>query len=151
MTADAFWFLNTRVTVMTSGSGNADGISVLEHRMPFGEAPPRHVHHDEDEIFHVIEGEYLFDLDGARSVGRAGDTVLLPRGVPHAFRVTSPEGARCLTVTRGGFETMVAAMSRPATGPALPEAAEPTDAQKAALAEACAAQRIELLGPPLAA
>ena len=50
------WFLNTRVAIRISALDGADGISVLEHRASFGDSPPLHIHHDEDEIFHVLEG-----------------------------------------------------------------------------------------------
>ena len=148
-TRTEFWFLNSRVSVEVTRAGNADGISVLRHDAPFGEAPPWHVHHDEDEIFHVIDGEMRFRIGDAGSIGRAGDTVLAPRGVPHGFRVVSPEGARFLTITRGGFETVFREASRPATAAGRPTFAAPTAAEQAELAARCAAQRIDLLGPPI--
>jgi uncharacterized cupin superfamily protein len=33
---------------------------VLEHRVPHGDSPPLHVHRNEDEVFHVLEGELRF-------------------------------------------------------------------------------------------
>ena len=79
---------------------------------------------------------------------RAGETVLLPRGIPHGFRVLSGR-ARMLTITRGGFEAMVRSMSRPATGAVLPEPVEPSVELQARLVAACAANGIEVLGPPI--
>lgn len=144
-----FWFLNSRVSVVVARAGNADGISVLRHDAPFGEAPPWHVHHDEDEIFHVVEGEVRFRIGDATVIGRAGETVLAPRAVPHGFRVVSPGGACYLTITRGGFESVVRAGSRPAAAAGRPPFAVPTPAMQAALAACCAAQGIDLLGPPI--
>lgn len=146
------WFGNTRVSIRLASAAGADGLSVIEHWMPFGESPPLHVHHAEDEVFHVLAGTVRFRIAGRPDVvAEVGDTLIAPKGIPHQFRVETPEGARCLTIVRGpDFETMIRAASRPATGPALPEATAPTPEQVETLARLCAENRIEIVGPPLA-
>jgi quercetin dioxygenase-like cupin family protein len=146
------WFGNTRVSIRLASAAGADGLSVVEHWMPFGDGPPLHVHHSEDEVFHILAGNVRFRIDGRPDVlADAGDTLIAPKGIPHQFRVESPGGARCLTIVRGAdFETMLRAASRPATGPGLPEAAAPTPEQIALLTRLCAANGIEIVGPPLA-
>ena len=144
------WFLNDHVHVRVSGHDNADRLSVLEMTLPFDAAPPRHVHHDEDEVFHILDGRIRYELGDETVVRQAGDTVLAPRGVPHGFRVISPEGARVLTITRGGFETMVRNASRPAERAGLPQPEAPSPDMQAALAAFAAAEAITLLGPPIA-
>ena len=148
--ANEFWFLNGRVRVALSKADNAAGISILEHWMPHGDAPPLHIHHREDEVFMILEGEMKFRVGETTISGKAGDVLCAPRGVPHAYRVISPKGARAYTITGGGFEAMVRAMSRPAGGASLPDFAVPSPALQQALAAACAAEDIELVGPPLA-
>lgn len=144
------WFGNTLVSVNLSSSAGADGIAVIEHWMPFGEAPPLHVHHREDEIFHILEGEMRFRVGNRELVARAGETVLAPKGIAHAFRVQSAIGARCLTITRGAdFETMLRAVSRPASHPDLPEATAPTPEMIDMLVRICAENQIDIVGPPL--
>lgn len=145
------WFLNSHVRVALARSGNHDGISVLEHRLPFGDSPPLHVHHDEDELFYILEGEVLFQIGEVSQVARAGDALVGPRGRPHGFRVISKDGARLLTISRGGFEAAVRAASRPAETDGLPVPVEPTPAMQANLGSICAANGIELVGPPMAA
>ncbi|TIU63950.1 MAG: cupin domain-containing protein, partial [Mesorhizobium sp.] len=39
-------------------------VSVFESTVPSRGGPPVHVHHNEDEVIHVIEGTYEFWLDG---------------------------------------------------------------------------------------
>jgi uncharacterized cupin superfamily protein len=56
--------LNTLVGIHESEADGNDGISVLEHRAPFGDSPPLHVHHTEDEISHILEGEFPFKIAG---------------------------------------------------------------------------------------
>ena len=57
---------------------------------------PLHVHHEEDEVFHVLDGALELFVDGDRFVVEAGRMVVAPRGVPHAYRVSSAEPARWL-------------------------------------------------------
>lgn len=145
----SLWFLNTAVTVRVSVEDGHDGIAILEHRASQGDSPPLHVHHDEDEIFHVLEGEVRYRVGDADRIARAGDILLAPRGVPHTYRVESPQ-ARMLTITRAGFERFVRAMGRPAEHDGLPTPSGPPSPEQAqALAQACLAFGIELVGPPL--
>jgi quercetin dioxygenase-like cupin family protein len=149
--ADALWFLNTRVTIRRPSGAGPDRVSIIEHLMPAGDSPPLHVHHDEDEVFHVIDGEVRFRVGDEERVARAGDTIVAPRGVPHGYRVESADGARCVTMTVGpDFETLVRTASRTAAEPGLPEPTVPTPAMQAALAEVAARNRIDLVGPPMA-
>jgi mannose-6-phosphate isomerase-like protein (cupin superfamily) len=149
---EKLWFLDTLVTIRVGEHDSLDGISVIEHQVPFGSSPPLHVHHNEDEVFHVLSGEARFRLAGQDVRAAAGDTLVAPKGVPHTFLVTSPDGARWLTVTRNGdFERMVRATARPAEADALPPCVPPTPEQVAALEAACNANGIALVGPPLAA
>lgn len=137
------WFLDTKVSFPVSHEQGADGISVMEAWAPKSHSPPLHVHHTEDELFRVLEGEFRFIVDGEERRLRAGDTLLAPKGVPHQFRVESPGGGRWLVVTTGGdFERFVRGFSR-TDGPAPPD--------PEALAAACAEHGIEILGPPLGA
>jgi quercetin dioxygenase-like cupin family protein len=91
---------------ITVGKGDSAGIvGVFEGWVPAGEGPPIHVHHNEDEVIHVLEGTYEFWLDGARFIRQEGASVFLPRGVPHTFRVIGGRPGRNLAIlTPGGFE-----------------------------------------------
>lgn len=146
-------FLNTLVTVRVAAGDGANGMSVLEHSAPFGDSPPLHRHRDEDEIFHVLAGELRLVVGDRELALRAGETAQAPAGTPHSYAVVSAEGARFLTVTcRGDFERLVRSLSRPAGRDEVPAAAgAPTPEQQAALAAACLANGVELVGPPLAA
>lgn len=54
--------------------------------------PPLHMHYDQDETFYVIEGEYIFQLGDKKMVLKAGDTIFLPRNVPHTWIQTTNLG-----------------------------------------------------------
>jgi len=147
---ELFWFKGTLVNVRLSWNAGEDRVSVVEHFMPYGESPPLHIHRNEDEVFHILEGEMRIHIDGRDLVARAGETVLAPKGKPHSFRVESREGARCLTITSGGdFENMIREMADPATSAGLPPQVEPTPAMIIAFYEACARNSIDIIGSPL--
>jgi quercetin dioxygenase-like cupin family protein len=77
-----------------------------------GSGPPRHIHHNEDEIIHIVDGEVLFWLEGESFVRRSGDTVFIPRGKEHGFHILSKTPARFVTcLTPGGFEGFFASVA----------------------------------------
>ncbi|MDR7390198.1 MAG: cupin domain-containing protein [Armatimonadota bacterium] len=151
MTPEALWFLDTLVQIRVSHRDSADRISVLEHRAPEGDSPPLHVHHTEDEVFHVLEGTLRLRVGHQDHTLGQGEALLAPKGVPHTYRVVSAGEARWLTVTTGrDFEEFVRAMSRPALRPELPPpGGPPTPEAAAVLAETALRYGIEIVGPPL--
>ena len=145
-------FKGTLVSLRMASNDNAGGISIIEHQMPYGEAPPLHVHRNEDEIFHVLRGSMRFEIDGHSRVAHAGHILLAPKGVPHRFIVDSLDGAHCLTIMKGkDFETLVAEMSVAVADTSMPPKVEPSPDMIAALVTACARNAIDVIGPPLAA
>ena len=148
---EQLWFLNTHVIVRVRHTDGNDGLCVLEHHAPHGDSPPLHVHQNEDEIFHILQGNVRFSVGGEDIQATEGDCLLAPKRIPHTYRVESTAGARFLTVTRGGdFETLVRTLSRPAERNGLPDpAGPPTPEQAEALTRACREHGIELIGPPL--
>ena len=146
-----FWFLDTRVIVRISFEDGWDRISALEHQAPHGDSPPLHVHRNEDEVFHLLEGEVAFRVDDKHLHGNAGDTFLAPKSIPHTYRVLSAGGARWLTITTGEeFERFVRALGRPADRDRLPDRSRPPTLEQAqALVAAAARHGIDIVGPPL--
>ena len=96
------WFLDTEVTIMVSHADGGDGISVLEHRAPYGNSAPLHIHRNEDEIFHILEGRMLLRVADRDVHAGTGDTLLVPKRIPHTYRVDSANGARWLTTAEAG-------------------------------------------------
>ena len=149
--ANQLWFQNSLVTIRVSAADGEDGISVLEHCVPYGFSPPLHLHRTEDEVLHVLEGEFRVRVKDQEHRLGAGDVLLAQKGVPHTYRVESPQGGRCLTITvRGDFERFVRAVSRPAERPELPEpAGAPSADAIQALRTSAAKHGIEIVGPLL--
>ncbi|KQN24326.1 hypothetical protein ASF00_15905 [Sphingomonas sp. Leaf34] len=58
--------------------------------------PPMHVHHGEDELFYVLDGEYAVQVGETRYALKTGDCILGPRGVPHAWAFVGSTAGRLL-------------------------------------------------------
>ncbi|MGD9890263.1 MAG: cupin domain-containing protein, partial [Dehalococcoidia bacterium] len=79
------------VTLKATGEETGGSIGFLEATTPSGFGPPRHIHHDSDELFYVLSGEFLI-LAGERVVSApAGTFVFIPRGTVHAPKVVGSE------------------------------------------------------------
>lgn len=145
----ARWFLGTSIRFLVSALEGNDGLCLVEHHMPGGDAPPLHLHHHEDEIFVVLYGTLRLEVGGRTQYLQAGDAALAPKGVPHSYVVDS-DSARVLTITRGhDFESMLRSLSRPAKRQGLPPQTAPDAEAMAKVAETCRQNGIELVGPPL--
>jgi mannose-6-phosphate isomerase-like protein (cupin superfamily) len=67
---------------------DTDGDFSMFYKQADGSAnggPPLHLHFNQDEVFYVIEGEFLIQVGEEKFHAKAGDTVFAPRQVPHAF------------------------------------------------------------------
>lgn len=84
-------------------SGGA--MSIVDSLSPVGSGPPRHVHHNEDETFVMITGTCKVWIEGVETIAGPGESVFIPRGKEHTFKVIGDEPSRHLVIlTPGGFE-----------------------------------------------
>jgi quercetin dioxygenase-like cupin family protein len=143
----AVWFLGALTRIRAGGDATGGQLAVLEHQAERGYGSPLHLHHADEETFLVLEGELRVEVDGQAHAAGAGAVAFLPRKLPHAFVVTSPQ-ARFLTLhTPAGFDQFALAAGTSVgvtTAPPLDES--PPD--PAALAAMAASYGIEILGPP---
>ncbi len=85
---------STSFKVLTDDAGGA--LFVIEHASQKKGGPPRHLHHNEHEWFYVLEGEYIAEVGSERFHLKAGDSVLGPREVPHAWAFVGDTQGRLL-------------------------------------------------------
>ncbi len=64
---------------------SSGGLFIMEHTNRKKGGPPRHLHHNEDEWFYAIEGEYVIEVGSERFRFKSGDSILAPREVPHGW------------------------------------------------------------------
>lgn len=118
---------------------------MLEDRMARGKTTPFHLHPNEDEAIYVLEGELLVDVEGEQHRVRKGGFFFAPRGVPHAFMVTSETAHVLALQTPGTGEAFYRDAGKPIGSET--EASRPPDwARLREVAER--SESIELLGPP---
>ena len=64
-------------------SGNAVNQSFAEATVPAGGETIEHLHRTSEEIYHFVAGAGRMRLGAEEGDVRAGDTVVIPPGVPH--------------------------------------------------------------------
>ena len=118
---------------------DAHGLLVLENTFHTRGGPARHLHHNQDEWFYVVEGTFVIEVGQQRYTLQPGDSLLAPREVPHVWAHTGDARGRILvTFMPAGkmeafFREVTRANAMPPQDPALWQAHD-----------------MELLGPPLA-
>jgi quercetin dioxygenase-like cupin family protein len=144
---DARWFLGFLVTIKSTAETTNGRVAVVEHLGTRGLGSPLHVHRNEDEWFHVTEGELTFWVDGETINAPAGSFVYGPRDVPHTFSVASDQARFLLVTEPAGFEGFMRTLSEPAATLTLPPPSLQQPAPELMMATA-AEYGIEILGPP---
>ena len=92
------------IAIRASADMTGGAFSVIEELPPLFDTPV-HIHANEDEYFHIVEGEHAIRVGEAEHRLGPGDGIFAPRGVPHAPRRIEPGVGRMLLVfAPGGFE-----------------------------------------------
>ena len=140
------WFGGGLVTIKVTTEQSGGAFFMLEDTANRGKTTPLHLHPDDDETFYVLDGELLVHIDGAEHVAGPGAVAFAPRGVPHAFLVTSDQARFIVISTPGvGVERFI----RDAGDPAPERVAPPPEidiARIKAAGERTGAMKV--LGPP---
>ncbi len=143
---ERLWFAGGGVHVWKATAEETDGAFLLvEDRMTRGKTTPLHTHPNLDETLIVLEGEILVYAEGREHrVGPRGVAVA-PRGVPHAFMVTSESALILALQTPGIGEAFYRDASEPATAETDPAR---TDWDRLRAAAERNPDIIQILGPP---
>lgn len=133
-----FHFLNGRFDCKVSADDTQGGLCIFDTIRSEPGGPPMHVHAAQNEWFCVTEGQFDVQVGDVRHHLEPGDSILGPKGVPHAFANTSETG-RLLVIFQpaGTMEAFFSAGS--AKGPMTPQ-------EFAALS---ALHGMTVVGPPL--
>ena len=143
----AVWFLGALIRIRVGGGSTGGRLAILEHAGPRGYSSPLHRHEADEETFFVLDGDVRVEVGGRAVSAGPGAAAFLPRQLPHAFVVTSPE-ARFLTLhTPAGFDEFALAAGSPAHSP-FGQPPDDLPADPAALVAIAASYGIEILGPP---
>jgi quercetin 2,3-dioxygenase len=114
-------------------------LSIFEYTGLEKSGPPLHVHFAQDEVFQVTEGSYRFVVGEEQMQLNVGDTIFLPRNIPHTWIQLTDKGKLTYLVQPAGtmeeFFRKMSALTRPPT---------PEEAQKIHKAHG-----MKVVGPPL--
>jgi quercetin dioxygenase-like cupin family protein len=105
--------------------------------------PALHLHHEQDEWFYVMKGEFIVKSGEEVFNLKAGDSAFAPRKIPHAFAKINEGDAQVLILFQpaGSMEDFFMQMSK--LGKEIPKDQEKT------LKELWATHGMEIVGPPL--
>jgi mannose-6-phosphate isomerase-like protein (cupin superfamily) len=102
-----------RGTTLVIGDWAADGAD--------REMAPLHVHHADDEAWHVTSGALRFRFTGRQVTAPAGATVLVPAGTPHTFGNAGPGPSRFIIILPARLDELISQLhaSDPAEHPEI--------------------------------
>jgi len=141
---EAIWFNGALVTVKVPGAWSGDAFSLVEVLSSRGRATGLHTD-PSHETFYLLEGELLFHVDGEEQQLRAGDTVSVREGVPHAFVVVSGLARFLVLNTPGTHDRFFRAGGEPALDRDLAAAPVPDHDRTMAAARE---HGVVFIGPP---
>ena len=119
------WYNGWLMTFLATGEETHGQFALIEAVGRRGNVPPPHIHHREDEIFYVLEGEIAVSVNERTIKVTPGTMVFLPRDVRHSFTIESERVRMLQLLTPAGLEGWFKEFSVPAPAMTLPPADEP--------------------------
>jgi mannose-6-phosphate isomerase-like protein (cupin superfamily) len=133
-------FTSTVIDIKVSTLDTDGGLCVAEITSIHKGGPARHLHHEQDEWFYVVEGEYVIEVGEERYELGPGDSVLAPRKVAHVWAHVGEGTGRLIAALQPAGE-IEAFFDELATLGSSPE--------REVLRRAFSSHGMELTGPPL--
>lgn len=132
------------VNYLRVAAADTDGaLSILELRIPPGYEGAPHIHHNEHQTDHVVQGELVFTVGGDEIVAEAGTVVHCPKDVPHWFSNRSDEEAIVIDwLHPGGFDEFLTQVA-----PALEDPDNPPELDMSKAMELAPDYGLEFLPP----
>ena len=98
----ATWAMGSLFERLVSGAESDGQLGASLVTQPPGTATPLHVHSREAEAFYLLDGTMSYRAGDDLHLLSEGSFIFLPRGVPHAFRITGSRPARILAIVVPG-------------------------------------------------
>ncbi len=118
--------LGDNQVIKLTGKDTNGQLTVIIQNLPPGVGVPKHVHANDDEHFHLLEGEVHFEVGDEEHILKAGDMIFLPRDIPHSLKVVGDKTAVVhLSIVPSGAEDMFIELDQLPEGPPdFPKVAE---------------------------
>lgn len=114
------WYMGALFTFLATAKDTDGQYALIETVMRKGMEPPRHMHTYDDEMMYVLDGEVIFNIGENECHAKAGDTVYMPKHLPHHFKIQTDTAKFLINIFPAGLEDMFMQMSIPAESNALP-------------------------------
>jgi quercetin dioxygenase-like cupin family protein len=89
--------------VKISGSDTHGELAIFEQTsLSQGKGTPLHLHTAQDETFYVLSGAYKFQMGDKKYDLNEGESIFLPRKVPHAWTQVSEKGKMMVVLQPAG-------------------------------------------------
>ncbi len=145
-TGAAYWGPGNLMTFLATGKETGGAYFLSEISVPPGGGPPPHIHHREDESFHVLEGELTIQVGEDTITALPGDFATLPRGIAHSFKNNGDSPVKALVlIAPAGLENYFAEVFDPTVDRSVPP---PPSKELIARARAAAPRYGLVLLPP---
>ncbi|HEY9138225.1 MAG TPA: cupin domain-containing protein, partial [Terriglobus sp.] len=93
----------SRMCFKVSSAETAGGVFLMEHENLTKGGPYRHVHPAQDEWLYAMAGEFRVEIGDQKLTLKPGDSVLMPRKVPHVWaQVGDSPGKLLIAFTPAG-------------------------------------------------
>ena len=146
---EAVWFLGDRIEFILTGEMTDRRLMMYYHESHPDSQPPLHEHEVEDEIHYILEGGITYWAGDEEVTLYAGDSMVLPRDLPHTFRSLPNVSTKWFTITSPtNFEDFIREMSEPCTVDGPQPGWEMTPELATRLNDSAKRHGITLLGPP---
>lgn len=131
MTKQEFSLAGVSMTQHLASKETNGSFSLFENRSSGPSRTPIHVHAYDDETLFILQGEMHAIIHGEEHSVTAGETIFLPRGVPHQLMNKIGEPAHYLLLcTPGGFEGFLEHGGHKLQPGELPGAPTPADIER---------------------
>jgi quercetin dioxygenase-like cupin family protein len=114
------WYKGLLISQLAGSSDTNGAFDLVESKKKKGTEPPPHTHDREDEFFYILAGEMKVFADGQVFTVAAGESVFLPKNVPHAYLIQSEVCHVLALITPGGFLNAINKMNAPARAMEIP-------------------------------
>lgn len=150
-TGPATWAMGSLFEHLLTAAESAGELGVSLVTQPPGIATPLHRHTHESEAFFLLEGTMTYRAGDDVHHLEAGSFMYLPKGVPHAFRVTGTTPVRMLAlVVPGGLLSLYDEVGVPADERRLPGAdGRPMPEEIGRWNEIGPRYGLQVVGPPI--
>lgn len=144
----AIWHFGSLVVFTATGADTDGQYWLAELSCNRGYGSPVHVHGNEDELFHILEGEMSIEVGGQLFHATPGSSVFLPRNVPHSYKAESDTVKTLVLGTPAGYEGWFFETGTPAERLEIPAFDPSTFPDFGAIMASTQKYGGQVLGPP---